>query len=229
MSLRLFNFLILLLPIYVWGSHNRGGEITYIHLGGLTYEFTITTCTDLGSATGADRPELYLDFDLGTPFAERDTLQRTSQQPLSLNHKKNTYVGVHTFTSTGTHRISMEDPNRNAGILNIWPGGNSDDIVFALESFLIISPVLGASGGNNSVQFTECPCPAVGCVNKPYCYNPMGYDPDGDSLSYELVIPLGTGALPLILGNFFLISFWVVSEKTISTKPIIKTKILNLV
>ena len=68
-----------------------------------------------------------------------------------------------------------------------------------LESFLIISPVLGASGGNNSVQFTECPCPAVGCFNKPYCYNPMGYDPDGDSLSYELVIPLGTGALPLIL------------------------------
>ena len=203
MSLRLFNFLILLLPIYVLGSHNRGGEITYIHLGGLTYEFTITTCTDLGSATGADRPELYLDFDLGTPFAERDTLQRTSQQPLSLNHKKNTYVGVHTFTSTGTHRISMEDPNRNAGILNIWPGGNSDDIVFALESFLIISPVLGASGGNNSVQFTECPCPAVGCVNKPYCYNPMGYDPDGDSLSYELVIPLGTDALPLILGNFY--------------------------
>ena len=109
MSLRLFNLLILLLPIYIWGSHNRGGEITYIHLGGLTYEFTITTCTDLGSATGADRPELYLDFDLGTPFAERDTLQRTSQQPLSLNHKKNIYIGVHTFTSTGTHRISMED------------------------------------------------------------------------------------------------------------------------
>ena len=203
MPIRLFSLLILLLPTYVWGSHNRGGEITYIHLGGLTYEFTITTCTDLGSATGADRPELYLDFDLGTPFAERDTLPRTSQQPLSLNHKKNTYVGVHTFTSTGTHRISMEDPNRNAGILNIWPGGNSDDIVFALESFLIISPVLGASGGNSSVQFTECPCPAVGCVNTSYCYNPMGYDPDGDSLSYELVIPLGTGALPLILGNFY--------------------------
>ena len=203
MLIRLFSFLILSVPICIWGSHNRGGEITYVHLGGLTYEFTITTCTDLGSVSGADRPELYLDFDLGTPFSQRDTLQRVSQQPLSLNHKKNTYVGIHTFTSTGTHRVSMEDPNRNAGILNIWPGGNSDDIVFALESFLIISPVLGASGGNNSVQFTECPCPAVGCVNKPYCYNPMGYDPDGDSLSYELGIPLGAGALPLILGNFY--------------------------
>ena len=71
---------------------------------------------------------------------------------------------------------------------------------------MIISPVLGASGGNNSVQFTECPCPAVGCVNKPYCYNPMGYDPDGDSLSYELVIPLGSGALPLIFKEIFMFS-----------------------
>ena len=200
---RLLPFLVFFIPVISWGSHNRGGEITYIHLGGLTYEFTITTCTDLGSATGADRTELYLDFDLGTPYAQRDTLLRISQQPLALNHQKNIYIGIHTFTSSGTHRISMEDPNRNAGVLNIWPGGNSDDIVFALESFLIISPVLGALGGNSSVQFSECPCPAIGCINKPYCYNPMGYDPDGDSLSYELVIPLGTGGVPLILGNYY--------------------------
>ena len=86
---RLLPFLAFFIPILSWGSHNRGGEITYIHLGGLTYEFTITTCTDLGSATGADRPELYLDFDLGTPYAQRDTILRVSQQPLSINHQKN--------------------------------------------------------------------------------------------------------------------------------------------
>ena len=93
MLIRVFSFLFLLIPIFIWGSHNRGGEITYTHIGGLTYEFTITTCTDLGSATGTDRPELFLDFDLGTPFAQRDTLTRTSEVPLSLNHKKNIYVG----------------------------------------------------------------------------------------------------------------------------------------
>ena len=109
---RLLSFLVFFIPIISWGSHNRGGEITYIHLGGLTYEFTITTCTDLGSATGADRTELYLDFDLGTPYAQRDTLLRISQQPLAINHQKNIYIGIHTFTSSGTHRISMEDPNR---------------------------------------------------------------------------------------------------------------------
>ena len=56
-------------------THNRGGEITYTHVSGLTYLFTITTCTDVGSST-TDRDELYLDFDLGTPYAQRDTLQR---------------------------------------------------------------------------------------------------------------------------------------------------------
>ena len=30
----------------------------------------------------------------------------------------------------------------------------------------------------------------------------MGYDPDGDSLSYELVIPLEL-VCPLILGNYY--------------------------
>ena len=202
MLIRIFKIIFIFLPICIWGSHNRGGEITYLHLGGLTYEFTITTCTDLGSATGADRDELYLDFDLGTTFSQQDTLFRVSQQSLALNHQKNIYVGIHTFTSTGTHRITMEDPLRNAGILNIRPGGNSDDVVFALESYLVISPFLGAAGANNSVQFTECPCPAVGCINRSYCYNPMAYDPDGDSLSYELVVPLGAGALPLMFGQY---------------------------
>ena len=79
---KFLHIVILLVPITILGSHNRGGEITYKHIAGLTYEFTITTCTDLGSSTGADRPELYLDFDLGAPYGQRDTLLRVSQQPL---------------------------------------------------------------------------------------------------------------------------------------------------
>ena len=89
-KIRTLFFFFLLAPLSIFSSHNRGGEITYIHIGGLTYEFTITTCTDLGSATGTDRPELYIDFDLGTPFAQRDTFQRATQVPMLLNHQKNT-------------------------------------------------------------------------------------------------------------------------------------------
>ena len=198
-----FFILFYVFPIQFLASHNRGGEITYTHIGGLTYEFTITTCTDLGSSTGTDRPELYIDFDLGTPYAQRDTFQRATITTLLLNHQKNTYIGRHTFTSTGSHRITIEDPNRNAGILNVFPSGNSDDIVFALETYLIASPFQGSFAGNNSVQFDDCPCPEVGCVNKPYCYNPMAYDPDGDSLSFELVAPLGIGANSLPVPNYY--------------------------
>ena len=154
---RILKILFFILPVSAFASHNRGGEITYTHIGGLSYEFTITTCTDLGSSTGTDRPELYIDFDLGSSFAQRDTFQRATQTPLMLNHQKNTYVGVHTFTSTGTHRITMEDPNRNAGVLNVFPGGNSDDIVFALESYLIISP----SQGSSAVSYTHLTLPTT--------------------------------------------------------------------
>ena len=58
------------LPLSIIASHNRGGEITYLHLGGLTYQFTITTCTDLGSLTNTDREELAIDFDLGTTHTQ---------------------------------------------------------------------------------------------------------------------------------------------------------------
>ena len=194
-------FSLLLFANQILATHNRGGEITYVHISGLTYEFTITTCTDVGSSTQTDRDELYLDFDLGTPYAQTDTLQRVIFTAMPFDHKKNVYKGIHTFTSAGTHRITMEDPNRNAGILNIYPSGpsgsNSDDVVFALETYLIIDPTQGAAGANNSVQFDDCPCPEIACVNKPYCYNPLAYDIDDDSLSYELVPPLGVQAVPL--------------------------------
>lgn len=184
--------------VSVFGSHNRGGEITYIHLGGYTYEFTITTCTDVGPSAQADRDELYINYGDG----DIDTLPRIADFAQPFEHQKNVYTGIHTFSSAGTYTICMEDPNRNNGILNIngsggsaggW--GNSDNITFSLQTQLVISPFLG--NGNNSVQFDECPCPAIACVGTIYCYNPQAVDPDGDSLSYELVAPLGSNCSQL--------------------------------
>ena len=182
----------LLIPFFLHASHNRGGEITYEHIGGLTYSITIKTCTDpgFGGNQNPDREELIIDFDLGTSYAVSDTFQRTSQQLVG-QYKENEYTGTHTFSSPGLHTLSVEDPNRNAGIINI---NSSDQIVFALKSVINISAFLGP---NSSIQFDECPCPEIACVNKPYVYNPMGYDPDGDSLSYALVYPLGQGAMAL--------------------------------
>ena len=190
--------LLFALPSVALATHNRGGEITYEHISGLTYRFTITTCTDIGPAAQADRSELYIKYGDGTG----DTIQRiipVTSIPGFPDFQKNVYIGTHTYVTSGTYIITMEDPNRNANILNIYPngGGSSDNVVFALQTKLIINPFLGNDGANNSVQFDDCPCPAIACVGMPYCYNPQAVDIDGDSLSYELVPPLGQNAQPL--------------------------------
>jgi gliding motility-associated-like protein len=192
---KILLMLIILLnwQMMIWATHNRGGEITYVRIGGNTYEFTITTCTDVGPQAQADRNELYINYGDGTI----DTLPRVQIVPQALNHQKNVYKGIKTFQSAGSYRITVEDPNRNGGILNIYPNSatNSNSVVFAIDCEIVISPFAG--NGNTSVQFDECPCPAIACVGFPYCYNPQAVDPDGDSLSYELVAPLGANANPL--------------------------------
>lgn len=193
------------LPLISFATHNRGGEITYEHISGLTYRFKITTCTDISSAAQADRSELYIDFGDGNG----DTIPRVV--PVSPiqgfpDHQENTYIGIHTYVTSGSYFITVEDPNRNANILNIYPngGGTSDNVVFALQSKLVINPFLGNGGANNSLIFDDCPCPAIACVGKEYCYNPQAVDPDGDSLSYELIAPLGLNAEALPIPTVYL-------------------------
>lgn len=187
------RFLFILLLVFIGfnslSTHNRGGEITYVHVGGNTYRFTISTCTK--STAPAKRAELFLDYGDGTGI---DTVRRSSITMLSNNSQKNYYITTHTFAGSGTYRVTMEDPNRNGGVINVGGATNSDQISFCIATEIVISPFLGV---NNSVKFNDCPCPELACINKRYCYNPQATDPDGDSLSYKLVPCLGTGCTSL--------------------------------
>lgn len=180
----------MLLYNVTFSTHNRGGEITYRHIGGNTYEFTITTCTK--SSAPADRPELYINWNDGTT---QDTVLRDQVSLISgYDAQKNMYITTHTFAGSGTFRITVEDPNRNGGVINIGGGSGSDQQPFCIASEIVISPFLGS---NNSVVFSDCPCPEYACGNTKYCYNPQAFDPDGDSLSYSLVACLGNGCNPM--------------------------------
>lgn len=176
--------------LFVSATHNRGGEITYVHVSGNTYRFTITTCTK--SSVIADRAELEINWGDGT---SNDTVQRNLITPIAgADAQKNYYTTNHTFAGAGTFRITMEDPNRNGGVVNIGGATNSDQFPFCIATEIIISPFLGV---NNSVTFNDCPCPEFACVNRRYCYNPQASDPDGDSLSYSLVPCLGVNCNPM--------------------------------
>lgn len=197
-ELNLKKLLLILIFLTFWAlpsmaTHNRSGSITYRHLSGLTYEFTIRTCTK--SSSEADRDELEISYGDG----ESDTVPRTNIIFNSLyDVQENYYVGTHTFTGPGTYTISMEDPNRNAGVINIT---NSVNTVFCIQTQLVISPFLGSA--NNSLIIEDCPCPEFGCLYETYCYNLSAYDPDGDSLAYSLVPCRGEDCLEMAMPGVY--------------------------
>ena len=86
--------------------------------------------------------------------------------------------------------IRFTDPNRNEGVINI---PNSVDVPFYVESELIINPYLGP----NSSPILTYPPIDKGCVNRIFIHNPGAFDPEGDSLAYELVQCAGDGGVPI--------------------------------
>lgn len=166
-----------------FATHQRAAEITYRHVSGLTYEVKIITYTYTPSP--ADRPELTIGWGDGSS----SVLQRTRKVNLPDNISLNEYeyapelganTNRHTYSSPGTYLLTMEDPNRNYGVVNI---PNSVNVPMFVQTELIINPFLGF---NNSPVLLNPPID-VGCVGQIFIHNPGAYDIDGDSLSYRLV------------------------------------------
>ena len=157
-------------------THQRAAEITYIWLGGNAYEFTLTCYTYSPSPAGLQRDSLLMQWGDGS----ESYVPRVVLQNLGDDYTLNVYKQVHNYSSSGTYIISMEDANRNYGVVNV---PNSVMVPMHIETELVINPFLGY---NNSVQLLNAPVDK-GCVGKLYLHNPSAYDPDGDSLSYRLL------------------------------------------
>jgi gliding motility-associated-like protein len=156
-------------------THNRAGEITYRQISDLTYEITITTFTY--TLSFADRPQLEVNWgDNSTSIAARQSILF-----LPNYYKRNIYVINHTYPGPGVYRIVVQDPNRNANVLNI---PNSVNVVFSIWTTLIVNPSIGR---NNTPVLLNPPYDkaARGYV---FIHNPSAFDPDGDSLSYALTV-----------------------------------------
>lgn len=178
-----------------WATHNRAGEISYRRISGWTYEITITTYTDPLSAA-ADRCELE-NFSFGDGqlanvprvnciLPPTGTCACMGQITSNPSIKKNIYKINHTYSGPGIYQLGMDDPNRNANILNIPV---SVETSFFLPATLVISSLYGA---NTSPSLLFPPVDA-GCVKKPFYHNPGAVDPDGDSLVYYIDSCRGTG------------------------------------
>lgn len=182
--------LLVLVSLAAKATHNRAGEIQIEFLGGLTVRATVTTYTVPDSP--ADRPFLEVKWGDGT----LDTVYRSNGGGDGVvilpGVKKNIYVAEHTYPSGSAsgYTISMEDPNRNGGIMNI---PNSVNVPFYIETHIIFGGFLGS----NTTPFLLNPPIDDACFQRIYEHNPGAYDPDGDSLSYELTTCAGEFGEPI--------------------------------
>lgn len=188
-----FSICILLCSISSFATHNRAGEITYKHISGFTYEFTISTYTKLsGASVDADRQRLGISWGDGT----FDSLSRVSQTFLNGNPPfdiyANKYIGIHTYSGPFTYVVGVTDPNRIDGIINI---GNAVGSLFYLEDTVrILDPNI--IGFNSSPQLLNPPID-YGNVGQIFIHNPNAFDPDGDSLSFTISAPLQASGIPV--------------------------------
>ena len=188
-----FAFLFLIGLTNVFATHNRAGEITYQHISGYTFKVIVTTYTNTYNTT-ADRCELSVLFGDGdSAIAPRINGNIGPLCPnthdgvmINSNTKLNIYEVVHTYPGSGNYFITMEDPNRNAGICNI---PNSVNQSFFLRTELVINPFLGY---NSSPTLLNPPIDDA-CIGECFEHNPGAYDADGDSLSYSLVACYANG------------------------------------
>ena len=182
-------FLLLQFSVISFATHNRGGEIVcrQIPEGNCTgnrVECTVITYTKT-SSIAADRDSVTICWGDGNcDIVERGN---GNGQPLPNDVKFNFYTFEHTYDGPGHYTVSMTDPNRNGGILNVNPPG-SENVQFHIQTSVTIFD--GQNQGCNSTPVLLNPPIDYACIGETFVHNPAAYDPDGDSLSYQLIVPM---------------------------------------
>lgn len=161
----------------VYATHIRGGDLTARRLpgAGLTYEFTLTIYRDVTGVPADERVE----FDFGN--GEKAEVRLTLTQDVGNQTERLLYITTYTFAGPGEFKVGVGIRNRNPNVLNI---PNSVNTPFYIESTFLISPFLGL----NSSPILTYPILDFGASRQIFIHNPGAFDPEGDSLSYELTV-----------------------------------------
>jgi len=193
MRIRYFILSILLIFVFAHSAdatHLRAGEITITRQSctSLTFTITITVYTNTGS--GIRFGDGILDFGDGTKPVTTPTRDNILRPDLGPGIGTVSYSTTHTFSGPGRYVVSYLEPNRNAGILNMF---NSVETRFYMESSVSIDPFVGC---DNSPRLLVPPIDKA-CTGAAFYHNPGAYDPDGDSLSYEFTTPKRDKNIPV--------------------------------
>lgn len=196
MKKQLLLFLTLLfISTGLFATHNQAGEFRYKQMedNPLMIEASAVTYTK-ASSVAADRDSLSIcwennicDWVYRTNGVDTDNNGIPDGELIGPDTKINIYTAVHTYPGPGNYTISMTDPNRNGGILNVnWP--NSEIVPFIIRAE--ISILNGAF--NEPVESPILLQPPIdfAFVGEPFLHTPNAYSPTGDSIAYQLISPI---------------------------------------
>ncbi len=192
---KLLPLLILLcLSFGAKASHLMGGEIVVKHLSGSDYEIRLTHYRDtLGINLISSTPIYVYSWDTAmnmyNTFYSNNVPRNTMFSiPLLPSFPYGVEVGVYIDTvslTAGTkYRITNHNCCRNHAIKNMAsPGTEAMALYTEIE--------IPATGVNNSPDFLLMPV-SFFPVNTAISYNPLPYDLDNDSLTWNLNVPYAT-------------------------------------
>jgi hypothetical protein len=185
--------LMLLVSVSVQATHLRAGEITVRRdaCNNLKFYITVTVFTNTINTNvlfGGD--DDILDFGDGSdPDGDGKIgilvpeTQNTLRPDLGEGIATASFEVTHIYGAGSSFTISYSEPNRNEGVVNMDGSVNTR---FYIETQIIVDPFFGC---NEYSPKLEVPPIDKGCTGVAWFHNPGAYDLDGDSLSYELVIP----------------------------------------
>ena len=180
---RLILLGLLILPFtQVLATHIRGGYISANRIlspgvPGYKYEFILTIFRDITSDVVNINNDLYPDKNstdkITETFISKEIIPGKQTEKIVYRYE-------YTYRSPGVYTAYHYQLNRNLSVLNMANSGNT---TFYVETKVIIDPFLDIDQTpiitKAAVDFA-----AIGTV---YRYNPAAYDPNGDSISYQLV------------------------------------------
>lgn len=190
----------------IFASHIVGGDFSYRHISGDTYELKLKMYRDCSSQSQFDQTLSIGIFDKVTnQRIKLISLPRTIIYPIKYNTscinpqlrcvETGIFKGQFTmpasqFNNTAGYYVAWERCCRNNIIKNIVNPGNTP-MAFYME---LPSPYPGGGGlqVNNSPEFTRDPLSYL-CINEPFKYDFKAIDVDGDSLHFSIITPLAGG------------------------------------
>jgi gliding motility-associated-like protein len=215
-----FKILLLLVSLIAQSrlaeaSHVSGGDITFQCTGPDTYLITLKlfrdcqginlgtseTVTATSSCGGSASVVVNLVPATGSSTGGQNISQLCQTDSLNSTCFGGSLPGMELYTFTGTivlspacdfWTLSWSTCCRN-NTVNV-PTSNGDDIYIETRIYNQTAPC------NNSPVFTAQPIPYV-CANQPVSFNFGVFEPDGDSLTFQLISGMEMGGTPLVYGG----------------------------